>query len=88
MKANVFLRKIGLNFSFRLKGFHFDGTLLELLQEYDRVKSDEKITDELSEALNHLCHNVAIIKLVSESNGSLLQENYDTVLRVLEKSKI
>ncbi len=34
MKTNVFLRKKGLNHSFKLKGSDFNGTLLDLLNAY------------------------------------------------------
>ena len=37
-KATLFLRKKGLNHDFRLKGSDFNGTLLELLREYNSPK--------------------------------------------------
>ena len=44
MKANVFLRKKGLNYDFKLKGSNFKGTLLDLLNEYDSIKQVKNLT--------------------------------------------
>ena len=41
-KATLFLRERGLNPDFKLKGSEFDGTLLELLREYETTNITTK----------------------------------------------
>lgn len=39
VSSSLFLRELGLNWSFKLKGADFDGNLLELLKKYDEFKN-------------------------------------------------
>jgi len=43
-KATLFLRKKGINHDFKLKGSDFDGSLLELLREYESTEVVKNIT--------------------------------------------
>ena len=54
MKANVFLRKKGLNWNFRLKGSEFNGNLLDLLNDYKEALTEQSPIQGAVEQSEHL----------------------------------
>jgi hypothetical protein len=60
-------------------GFIRGATMVNELQPY--TAKDMK---ELLSALDHLCHNAAIIQLVSKNSGTLLEESHNNAMKLIK----